>query len=441
MLFTFSGGVHPPAAKEATESLPIEVFPPPELLIVPLLQHIGAPARPVVKKGDALGKGQVIGEPGGFVSAAVHSPVSGTVRAIEPLLLPVGRRGPCVVIENDGEERWAEGSNSPRDISALDADAIRKIASDAGLVGMGGAAFPMHVKLSPPENKPIEILIVNGAECEPFLTADHRLMLEEPERIVRGGKLAARAVGAERIIFALEDNKPDAADVLEKAVAGLADSSVVTLPTRYPQGAEKQLIEAITGRQVPSGGLPMDVAVLVQNVGTCAALHDACAFNIPLIERITTVTGPCAERPGNFRVRVGTPYAPLLKRVGFSCPPARIIMGGPMMGLAQASVEIPVTKGTSGLVLLDEVPDDTWRSCIRCGKCVRACPVSIVPSRISVFLEAGRVDDANEIDMLDCIECGCCTYVCPAKRPIVNWIKAGKAELAERRAREREGEK
>lgn len=441
MLFTFSGGIHPPAAKEATKALAIEAFAPPDVLVVPLLQHIGAPAKPVVEAGDKVGKGQVIGEPGGFVSAAVHAPVSGTVKSIEHRLLPIGRKNLCVVIENDGEERWAEGCNVQRDTSGLDAAAIKKIASDAGLVGMGGATFPMHVKLSPPENKPVEILIVNGAECEPYLTADHRLMLEEPDRIIRGGALAAHAVGAGEIIFALEDNKPDAAAALEKAVAGVENASVVMLSTRYPQGAEKQLIEAITGRQVPSGGLPMDVGVLVQNVGTCAALWDACAFGIPLIERITTVTGPAAASPANFRVRIGTPYAALFQRVGFSCPPARIVMGGPMMGLAQASVEIPVTKGTSGLLLLDEVPEDTWRSCIRCGKCVRACPVSIVPSQLSVLLEGGRVDDANEIDLLDCIECGCCTFVCPAKRPIVNWVKIGKAELAERRAREREAGK
>ncbi len=441
MRLTFSGGVHPREAKDATKALPIEAFEAPQVLVVPLLQHIGAPARAAVKAGDKVAKGETIGEPGGFISAAVHAPVSGTVSAVEPRLGPGGRKIMAVVIENDGEDRWADGTNVKRDTSSLDADTIRNIASDAGLVGMGGAAFPTHVKLSPPDNKPIELLLVNGAECEPFLTADHRLMLEEPERIAFGAQLAARAVSAARIIFALEDNKPDAAETLEKAASKIPSATVVTLPTRYPQGAEKQLIEAVTGRQVPSGGLPMDVGVLVQNVGTCAALQDACAFNVPLIERITTVTGPSAGRPANLRVRIGTLYEALFERVGFAGAPRRIVMGGPMMGMAQGSVEVPVTKGTSGIVLLDSVPGDVWRACIRCGKCVRACPVSIVPSQISVFLERGYVDEANEIDMLDCIECGCCTYVCPARRPIVNWIKAGKAELAERRAREREGAK
>lgn len=437
MLYTFKGGVHPPEAKDATEALPIEDFPAPEIVVVPLQQHIGAPASAVVAKGDVVKRGTLLGEPGGFVSAAVHSPVSGTVRAVEGRIGPMGRNVLSVVIENDGADEWAEGANVERDTAGLDGDAIRKIAGECGLVGMGGATFPTHVKLSPPENKPVDTLLLNGAECEPYLTADHRLMLEKPEAVVEGAELARRAVGAGKILIVLEANKSDAFEALEKAAAGLESTEVAMLPTRYPQGAEKQLIQAATNREVPSGGLPMDSGVLVQNVGTCAALQAACRYNRPLIERITTVTGPCAENPANFRVRVGTPYAALLEKVGFLCAPKRLIMGGPMMGLAQRSIEIPVTKGTSGLLLLDEAPPEDFHACIRCGKCVRVCPVSIVPSQLSVFLEAGRVDDAVELDLLDCIECGCCSYVCPAKRPIVNLVKIGKAELAERRARER----
>ncbi len=441
MLFKMMGGVHPPENKDATEALPVEEFPPPALLVVPLQQHIGAPATPAVSAGDPVDKGARVGEPGGFVSVPIHAPVSGKVAAVEPRPGPLGKDVLSVVIENDGEERWAEGLNAARPTAGLDAAAIRSIAQDAGLVGMGGATFPTHVKLSPPENKPVDTVIINGAECEPFLTADHRLMLEEPQHIVQGGDLVRRAVGARTLIFAVEENKPDAFEVLEKAAADVENARAVILPTRYPQGAEKQLIQVLTGRQVPSGGLPMDVGVLVQNVGTCAALYEAARYNRPLIERITTVTGPCAARPANLRLRIGTLYADILERVGFSRPPRRLVMGGPMMGIAQRCFEIPITKGTSGLVLLDEVPDDGFRACIRCGTCVRACPSAIVPSQLSVFLEAGRVDDAAEIDMLDCIECGCCTYVCPSKRPIVNWIKIGKAELAERRAREREAAK
>ncbi|MCD6404876.1 MAG: electron transport complex subunit RsxC [Planctomycetes bacterium] len=441
MMHRFSGGVHPPETKDETFALPIEDFPPPEVLVVPLAQHIGAPAAPGVCAGDEVLKGTVLGEPAGFVSAAIHSPVSGRVAAVEEHLGPLGRKTLSVILENDGREAWADGCNVERDISGLDAGAVRDIVRNGGLVGMGGATFPTHVKLSPPENKPIDTLIVNGAECEPYLTADHRLMLEEAEKIVLGADLARRAAGAAKIVFALEANKPDAFEALQKASADLADAEVVMFATRYPQGAEKQLIQAVTGRQVPSGGLPMDAGVLVQNVATCAAVYDACRFGRPLIERITTVTGPCTVSPANFRVRVGTLYAELLWKVGITGTPRRLIMGGPMMGIAQRSADIPVTKGTSGLVVLDEVPSEDFGACIRCGKCVRACPVSLVPSQLGVLLEAGRLDDAVLMDLADCIECGCCTYVCPSKRPIVNWIKFGKAQIAERRTRERKAEK
>lgn len=437
MLGRLTGGVHPPESKEETAGLPVEDLPVSQTLVVPMQQHIGAPARPAVEVGDAVARGTLLGEPGGFVSAAVHSPVSGKVAAIEDRMGAMGRRGTCVIVENDGEDRWADGCNIERATDSLDPDAIRKVVADAGLVGMGGATFPMHVKLSPPENKPIDVLLVNGAECEPYLTGDHRLMLEDGESIVAGAELAARAVGAGEVVLAVEDNKPDAFEALTKAAARFECARVVMLPTRYPQGAEKQLIEVITSRQVPSGGLPMDVGVLVQNVSTCAALWKAARFNRPLTERITTVTGPCVANPANLRVRVGTPYSDIFKRVGLVSTPERIVSGGPMMGIAQLSVDIPVTKGTSGLLLLDRVPSAEFRACIRCGKCVLACPVSLVPSQISVLLEAGRVDEATDYDMLDCIECGCCTYVCPSKRPIVNWVKIGKAELREQRARER----
>ncbi len=441
MPYTFNGGVHPPESKHATEHLPVRALAVGETLIVPLQQHLGVAANPVVKPGDKVARGTLLGEPAGFISAAVHSPVSGEVVAVEPRLLGLGRPGMCVVVKNDFEDRWAEGCNVESDTATLTAEDIRRKVRDAGIVGMGGATFPTHVKLSPPENKRIDTLVVNGAECEPFLTADHALMLADAGAIVLGAALAARAVAAERVLFAVEANKPDAFEVLDKVAAFCDNATALLLPTRYPQGAEKQLIKAVTGREVPSGGLPMDAGVLVQNVATCAAIHYGVAFNRPLTERIMTVTGPCAASPGNFHVRVGTPYADVLREVGFTSIPVRIIMGGPMMGIAQRSVDIPVTKGTSGLVLLDEVPDDSWHACIRCGKCVRACPVSIIPSELSVLLEAGRVDDAANADMLDCIECGCCTYVCPSKRPIVNWIKAGKAELAARRAKERKAAK
>jgi electron transport complex protein RnfC len=441
MPYSFAGGVHPPEEKEATEALATRELPAPETLVVPLQQHTGAPATPVVKQGDRVAKGTLLGEPSGFISAAVHSPVSGEVVAIERRPLALGSRGLCVIIRNDGAERWAVGANVETDTSALNAAAIRDGVRAAGIVGMGGAAFPTHVKLSPPENKPIDTLIINGAECEPYLTADHRLMLEDPQSIVLGADLARRAVGASKLVFAVEANKPDAFESLKAAIGSLAGAEAVLLPTRYPQGAEKQLIKAITGREVPSGGLPMDAAVVVQNVATCSAIYYALRFKRPLIERIVTVTGPCAASPGNFRVRVGTPYADLLRAVGFSRIPKRIVMGGPMMGIAQRGVEIPVTKGTSGLILLDAEPPDTWSACIRCGKCVRGCPVSIMPNELSVLIEFEQLEAAAALDLADCIECGCCAYVCPSKRPIVNWVKAGKAELAARRAKQRKASK
>jgi electron transport complex protein RnfC len=434
MLKTFSGGVHPPESKDATEGLQTQAVKAPGTLYIPLLQHIGVPATAVVKPGDKVFKGTPVGEPGGYISAAVHSSVSGEVIAIEERPLGLGVAGRCVVIRNDFEERWADGCGVERDISKLDRAAIAEAVRGAGVVGMGGAAFPTDVKLSPPANKPVDTLIVNGAECEPYLTADHRLMIEEADAVVRGGDLARRAVGARSIVFAVEANKPDAFESLTKAAEAIGDAQVVMLPARYPQGGERQLIMAVLGREVPSGGLPMDAGAVVQNVATCAAIHEAVTFNRPPIERIVTVTGPCAAKPGNFRVRVGTTYAELIEVVGLRKAPRRIVMGGPMMGIAQRGVDIPVTKSTTGLVLLDEIPPDAWRACIRCGKCVRACPASIMPNELGVLIEARQFADAEAMDLHDCMECGSCTYVCPSKRPIVNWVKEAKAETASRRA-------
>ena len=434
-LKTFPGGVHPHDKKELSRERPIETAPVPQLLYIPLAQHIGAPCKALVNKGDAVKKGQMVGEAGGFVSAPVHATVSGTVADVRKMPNIFGAQVDTVVIENDGREEWFEGMNAPQDAANLEPDEIKARIVAGGLVGMGGATFPTHVKVSPPKEKPIDTFILNGCECEPYLTADHRLMLEQPEKTVKGAQLLSKAVGARRGIVAIEANKPDAFEKMREAFSGLDGWSVEMMAVKYPQGAEKQLIKALLGREVPSGGLPMDVGALVSNVGTAAAVCDAVTMNRPLIERITTVTGEGIERPANFLARIGTPISLLLEKAGLRPGAKKIILGGPMMGLAQYNPELPVIKGTSGILVLMEAESGEYENCIRCGRCVEGCPVQLVPSELSIACDAGDFDLAMEKNILDCIECGVCTYVCPARRPIVHLIKFGKAELAKRKKR------
>ncbi len=432
-LKTFPGGVHPPDGKALSKECAIEAFPAPGRLFIPLSQHIGAPCKAVVGKGDAVLMGQVIGEATGFVSAPIHSSVSGTVAGIEKMPDIFGRKIDTVVIDNDGRDAWFEGMNRPQDTSSLDAGEIKKRIQAGGLVGMGGATFPTHVKVSPPDGKTIDTLILNGVECEPYLTADHRLMLEQPEKIVKGAGFLMKAVGARRGIIGIEANKPDAIEVMRGSVEGVEGWSVEALAVKYPQGAEKQLIKALLDREVPSGGLPMDVGALVNNVATAAAVYDAVALNKPLIERITTVTGEGVERPANLLVRVGTPISLLLEKTALRGGVKKIVLGGPMMGLAEFNVGLPVVKGTSGVLVLMEAESGDFGNCIRCGRCVESCPSGLIPSELSVLCEAGEFDAAKECGVLDCIECGVCAYVCPAKRPIVHFIKLAKAELARKK--------
>jgi len=427
--YTFTGGVHPPARK-LTAGTPIEPVAPPGVAIVPLSQHIGAPAEPVVKKKDHVKKGQMIGRPAGFVSVPVHAPVAGVVRDVAVHAHPLGAPSLSVMIENDGSDEWAEGMNDERPTGDLTAGEIRDAIRDGGIVGMGGAAFPTHVKLAPPDDCPVDTLIVNGCECEPYLTADHQLMLAEPARIVGGTQLMMRVLGIKSAFIAIEDNKPDAVDSMRTACADADGLEVVTMATKYPQGAEKQLIKAFLGRDVPTGGLPMHVGVVVQNVGTAAAVFDAVACARPLVERVITVTGEGVEHPGNFLVTIGSPVEALLDLVGLTPRANKVVMGGPMMGIAQATLAVPVIKGTSGIVVLEGADEARWAACIHCGRCVEGCPMRLRPSLLSRLIEADLIDRANATNLADCIECGVCAYVCPSRRPIVHQIKFAKAQVA-----------
>jgi electron transport complex protein RnfC len=433
----FFGGVHPNYNKELANARAIETMPLPQRLIVHFAQNLGAAPKPVVKKGDSVRKGQVIAEAQGFVSVPLHAPTSGVVQAIDTFPHPVGADMPAAVIVPDGKDEWAEGLDTERSVDGLDADAIKSIVRDAGLVGMGGASFPTHVKLSPPKDKPIDLLVINGAECEPYLTADHRLMLEKPAQILEGASYLAKALGVERVIVAIETNKRDAIDAMRKE-AGSRGHEVAGLDVLYPQGAERQLIFALSGRVVPAGGLPMDVGVLVQNVGTSFAAYEAIRFARPLVERAVCVTGRGVAKPRNVRARIGTTFGDMIAFCGGLRPDAgKVIGGGPMMGVSQYSLETSVTKGTSGIVALtrDEIAQFVNDPCIRCGRCVRACPMRLNPSLLSIFSERLDFDQAGEHHVLDCIECGCCAYVCPARRPMVHHFRRAKAEVRSKAAK------
>lgn len=444
-LKSFKGGIHPRDEKRRTNMIPIQNFVTGEQVIIPLRQHIGAPCTPLVQKGDYVLMGQKIGEATSFVSAPVHASVSGTVIDIKPYPHPGGGMAEAIVIENDGKDAMVDTikpwnmkiskDETCKYINEMDPKEIVEKVKEAGITGMGGAAFPTHVKLSPAPDVKIDTIILNGAECEPYLTADHREMLENGQKIVIGALMVKRAVNAEKVVIAIENNKKDAIDTMTEITKYFNSVEVATLKTKYPQGSEKQLIKAVTGREVPSGGLPSAVGVVVNNIDTCAAIADAVVCNKPLIERVVTVSGDAVKDPSNLRVRVGVTFKELL----LACHLMedhykKIIMGGPMMGIPQTDIEVPVIKGTSGILAFQE-PQTYGKdegACIKCSKCVQVCPMRLMPNFLSIFAEAKDVEKLKEYNIMDCMECGSCAYICPQRRFMAQHIKAGKALLKQK---------
>ena len=429
-LQTFARGIHPPDQKAQTRDLAITPLPPGKTVVIPLLQHIGAPATPLVQKGQRVRLGEKIGEPKGLISAAVHASVSGTVVAIEPRPTPAGNAVPVVVIENDGsDERFPHAAlKAPADLTPEEVVAAVR---EAGIVGMGGAAFPTAVKLTPPAEHPVDTVVVNGAECEPWLTCDTRLMRERIDQVIAAADVVMRTVRARKVWFGIEANKPEVLDLLAGKLAGRSDMAVAALKTKYPQGGEKMLIDAILKRRVPSGGLPFHVGVLVQNVGTLYAIWQALEQGQPLVERVVTVAGDAIAAPGNRSVRIGTSFQEVL--AACDAQPGEglaLLMGGPMMGVAQWRTDLPVVKATSGLLLTHRSGSETREThCIRCNRCVSHCPMRLIPSRLAQLTRSGDFAAAREWGLLDCMECGSCAYVCPAGIPLVQWVRLGKAEV------------
>jgi len=433
----FRGGAHPHAHKERTAPLATVSLPLPAKLIIPVRQHIGDPAIPTVKVGDLVKKGQVIADHENGRTPPIHATTSGKVVDIGTQPHPLFGQAQSIVLEPDGQDEWQEGLLTDRKWEELSAEELIKIVFRAGIVGMGGAAFPTHMKLAPPKDKMIDTLIINGAECEPYLTSDYRTMLEQPDLVITGCRIVMEILNVHTAVIGIEDNKPDAVQALVERCQGTG-ITVAAVQTRYPQGAEKMLIWALTGREVPSGKLPMDVGCVVQNVGTLTAVAQAVTRNIPLIERVVTVSGSPVAEPKNLLTRIGTPFSHALAYCGGTTrEPGKVLMGGPMMGLAQINLTAPVIKSTSGITVFDK-KDSTMpkeRSCVRCGRCLDACTMRLRPNMLSILSEMGRHQTAHaEFDLMDCVECGCCSYVCPSKRNIVHYIKQSKAKNALARA-------
>ena len=436
---TFKGGVHPYDGKDLAKDQPIRRIKPKEILVYPLSQHIGAPASPIVAVGDTVLRGQKIAEAGGFVSAPVFASVSGTVKAIEPRHVATGDLVNSIIIENDGEMKETD-FHGVEDVASLSKEQIIEKVKEAGVVGMGGAGFPTHVKLSPKEPDKIEFIIANCAECEPYLTADYRRMLENPEELIGGMKIVLRLFDHAKGILGVEDNKPDCIQKLKELTKDEERIEVMPLKTKYPQGGERQLIYATTGRAINSKMLPADAGCIVDNVETLVAINRAVKEGKPVMDRIFTVTGDAVANPGNFEYCIGMSYAEILEEAGgFKEDPEKMISGGPMMGFAVFSLEIPTTKTSSSLLCFkkDDVSASEVTACINCGRCVSVCPEQIVPSRLAKMSQFHDSESFEKWNGMECIECGSCSYICPAKRPLAQYIKTVKKQiLAERRKKQ-----
>ena len=431
---TFQKGVHPTDYKAFTNAGKIEYLPLPDDVFIPLQQHIGAPGKPLVSPGDEVRTGQCIGRSEKYVSSPVHASVTGKVKAIAALPHPVGVRTEMIHIQRTGEDEW-DLLPIPEDWRAEPIDNLRRLIREAGIVGLGGAAFPTHVKFSPPAEKPIDAFILNGCECEPYLTADHRAMVELTEKILTGMGIIMKVLGVDKGYIGIETNKPDAIEAMQTGSARIGlDAVIVPLQTKYPQGAEKMLIQAILGRKVPPGGLPLDVGVIVNNVGTALAVTEAVTEGKPLIQRIVTVTGNGINDPKNVMTRIGSPFSHLIHHCGgLKDGTAQVFMGGPMMGVAQFDLAVPVIKAASGIICTTDAAAEKRETspCIRCGSCISSCPMNLLPTRLARLTEMKQLEAAEELGINHCVECGSCAFVCPSRIPLVQWIRVGKYRLSQ----------
>ncbi len=435
-LWHFPGGLHLPDHKALSTGQPSSQAAIPKHLVIPLQQHIGSPAKPQVAVGDTVLKGQMLAKPEGYVSAPIHASSSGTVIAIEehPVPHPSGLAAPCIIIETDGDDRWVELTPHP-DYRQLDPSELRNIIRDAGIVGLGGAGFPAFIKLNPGSRMAVDTLILNGAECEPYITCDDMLMRERANEVIAGARIMRHALQAKQCLIGIEDNKPEALTAIRDALERLGEKTIeaVQVPTRYPTGGEKQLIKVLTGKEVPSQGLPIDIGIVCHNVATAASVYRAVERGEPLLSRLVTITGHGAAQPQNLEVLVGTPMAALLEQAGGTRSESyKLVMGGPMMGFELQSTQLPVIKTTNCLLLAtaEDAPErGPVRACIRCGECAKVCPALLLPQQIYWYARAKDFDKAQDYDLFDCIECGCCAYVCPSNLPLVQYYRFAKTEI------------